>query len=110
MKVGFCLGSIRQSPGQSKRSAIDRREVLETLGFWFAGEAVPIHCPLMTTYCSKVVCIATRMEYDRLRRIVNVDHIHDSSIEGNCRRQKYLPNIGLWNDASRSWRCGSLKI
>ncbi len=78
MEVAFCLLNPLVSSETKQREG----EVPGTLGFLFAGGAEPIHCPLRTTYCSEAVCIATRKGSGGFR-IMNLDRIHDSSIEGN---------------------------
>ena len=77
MEVAFCLLNLLVSREIKQRKG----EVPGTLGFLFAGGAEPIHCPLRTTYCSEAVCIATRKGSSL--RIMRLDRIHDSSIEGN---------------------------
>lgn len=56
-------------------------DIPETLGFLFVDGVEPIHCPLRTTFCLDVGCIAKRRVCSR-SRIADLSHVHDSFIVG----------------------------
>ena len=86
MEVTFCLYSVK-TQAKAFWKGIGLMYVPEILRFLFAGGAEPIHCPWRTTCCLEAVCIATRMDYGKLRVMI-LDHVHHNSIESP--KDRYL--------------------
>ena len=70
-------------------------DIPETLSFLFGDGVGPIHCPLRTTFCLDIVCIATKRVCSRYS-IANLPHVHDSFIVGIQKDRCFSHRTSFW--------------